>query len=165
LSKIELKLKANILDVGCGMGGVIKAFRDCDFVAVGTEISDYCLKHSPVKKYLQKVGVTSLPFEDNYFDLVICQDVLCYLDRKQIYQAVKELVGVTKQYLYIEVISKGSPNSKQSVNPDRLRKSKNLLTKQEWFKVFCSENLRPLSKVYSIEDNPDFNYMFLKQRK
>ncbi|MBU1085166.1 class I SAM-dependent methyltransferase [Patescibacteria group bacterium] len=162
LGLIKLKPEAKILDVGCGMGGVIKAFRELGFEAFGTEVSEYCLKKSPVKKFIQKIGVTSLPFEDNFFDLVICQDVLCYLNRKQVHQAVNELVGVTKDYLYIEVITKGSPNSRQSVNPDKLRKAENLLAKREWFKLLSLKGLKPLKKVYLTKDNPDFNYLFKK---
>lgn len=163
LSIVKLESEAKILDAGCGMGGVVMAFRDRGYKAIGTEISDYCIKNSPLKGCIQKIGVTSLPFEDNSFDLVVCQDVLYYLSHKQVFQAVNELVGVTRKYLYIEVISKGSPNSNQLINPDKLRKARNLMTKQSWLEIFIRQGLKPLCQVYSLEENPDFNYLFEKR--
>ncbi len=162
LNNLELKPTAKILDVGCGMGGTVMAFRKRGLNAIGTEISKYCLKNSPVKRHLHRAGVISLPFKNNQFDLVICQDVLCYLNPKQIFQAIKELSGITNHYLYLEVITKHSPNAKQSINPDKLRKSENLLTKKQWLKILTQENLQPIKKLFKDEENPDFNYLFKK---
>ncbi|MGB6838661.1 MAG: class I SAM-dependent methyltransferase, partial [Microgenomates group bacterium] len=72
------------LDVGCGMGGIILALRNLGFKARGTEVSAYCLEFSPVKKWIKKGNVCKIPYEDASFNVVLCIDVLCYLNKKEV---------------------------------------------------------------------------------
>lgn len=158
----QLQPGAKILDVGCGLGGVVSAFRKLGFQALGTEISPFCLKSSPVKKYLRSASATSLPFASNRFDLVICQDVLCYLSLPQLNRALKELSRVSSCFVYLEVIPKYSPNTSQRLNPDDLRNINNLFSKKTWLKLIRQSGLKPIQPLYSIKDNPDLNLLLIK---
>lgn len=160
----KLKQGTKTLDVGCGMGGLIMALRKRGFESFGTEVSDYCLNASPMKEYMVKTEVTKLPFEDDRFELVTCQDMLCYLNRRQLEGAVGEMTRVTSKYLFIEVIAKGSVNSKQSVNPDSLRKEENLLSETDWLKLLAKQQLKPVGRVFRRDENADFNYLWIKKR-
>jgi len=152
----------SFLDVGCGMGGTIVTLRKMGFNAWGTEVSEYCLEHSPVRKWIKNASATKLTFEEGSFDVVICMDVFCYLDRTQALQACRELIRVAKHYLYIESVCKGSPNSDQKLNPDVLRKDKELFTKLEMRRMFENNDALFVEALYKEEESPDFNAIFVK---
>lgn len=159
LKVIEPDQNWKFLDVGCGMGGTILALKKRGFDAQGTEVSGFCLRNSPSKKWMKRGEATNISYEDNSFDVVICMDVLCYLNRKQIEKASKELIRVAKNYLYIETVCKGSPNSSQKENPDRLRKDNDLLTQGELKKIFEDNGVVFVESLYKTKD---FNGVFIK---
>lgn len=150
------------LDVGCGMGGAIIALRNLGYSAWGTEVSPFCLKHSPVKKWMKLASVTDLPFKENDYDVVMCMDVICYLNQNDAIQACRELVRVTKNYLYIESVCKGSPNNSQSLNPDLLRKDKEILSGEAIRRMFENNDTLFVEELYSKKESPDFNGVFVK---
>lgn len=137
------------LDVGCGMGGIILGLRKLGFEAWGTEISPYCLKNSPAKKWIKSFPLTHLPFESHSFEVVICVDVFYYLTKKELKKVIKKLTRIAKNYLYIETICQDSPNAKQKYNPDPLRKQESVLEQKELKKLFADNKaffLKPLFK-------------------
>jgi len=150
------------LDVGCGMGGLILALRKLGFEAWGTEVSPFCLKFSPAKKWMQFGSICKLSYPDNSFDVVTCTDVLCYLNREKTMKAIKELIRIAKHYLYIESICKDSPNSNQQLNPDPLRKDNCLLTANEIKTMFEKNNTLFLEPLYTEKEPRDFNGVFVK---
>jgi len=159
---IEPDLGWCFLDVGCGMGGMVLAIRKLGFKAWGTEVSPFCLQSSPAKKWIRYGNACSLPYSDNSFDVVTCVDVLCYLNRKEVMQAAKELTRIAKHYLYIESICKDSPNSNQKLNPDPLRKDKYLLTASELRTLFEKSETLFLEVLYNKEELGDFSGVFVK---
>jgi ubiquinone/menaquinone biosynthesis C-methylase UbiE len=152
------------LDVGCGMGGFILALRKMGYKAFGTEISDFCLKNSPAKKWIIKGDILNLPFKNESFEVVTCFDVFEYLKRKEIERAFDELKRVTKIFLFLETIQKFSPNSYQKYNPDPLRK-KNLLSFGEFVNLAEKRNFVPLGRIFTIKEEIDFNCLFLKRNR
>lgn len=150
------------LDVGCGMGGTILALRELKYKAWGIETSSFCLERSPAKNWMKAGNVCKLSYKDNSFNVVICMDVLCYLNKQKAIQASKELVRVAKHYLYIESVCKGSPNSNQRLNPDLLRKDRDLLTKNELKRMFENNDTLFLKPLYTKKESPDFNGVFVK---
>lgn len=150
------------LDVGCGMGGTILALKKLGFEAWGTEVSKFCLEFSPAKKWIKMGNACEISYPDASFNVVICIDVLCYLNKREVMQASKELVRVAKHYLYIETICKGSPNSSQKKNLDLLRNKKNLLTANEIKKIFEDNDTLFLEPLYPKEELQDFNGVFIK---
>lgn len=66
-----------VLDVGCGMGRALSVLKTSGYVADGSEVSDYaadvCRKQG---HEVVKADVTSLPFQDGHYDVVMSMDVL-----------------------------------------------------------------------------------------
>jgi ubiquinone/menaquinone biosynthesis C-methylase UbiE len=150
------------LDVGCGMGGVILALRKMGYKAFGTEISEFCLKNSPAKKWMVFGDICKLPFQDNSFDVVLSLNTICYLTKKEAKKALKELARVSKRFLYIKTINKGSPESSKRKNPDPLRKNRSLLKKREIVRLLKKEGFKCLGPLFKSLEKIKFNRIFVK---
>ena len=104
----DLKQDVKILDIGCGKGYLL-----FDFLKIlpkaeifGIDISEYAIKNSKeeIKSNLIVGDAANLPYEDNYFDLVISINTLHCLEAPHLYKALKEMerVGKDKKYLCVE---------------------------------------------------------------
>lgn len=97
-----IKITANpktCLDVGCGLGYLVKWMRFFGIDAYGLDFSPYAreLAEHDVKRYIKVADVTDIPFDDNYFDLVISFNLLQHLERSKIKKAVRETIRVAKK--------------------------------------------------------------------
>lgn len=107
--KLRIKPGYRILDIGCGSGRhICAAYRFKDVIAIGADLNRSDL--GVARKRLQfheKLGesgggmwgltlanVSALPFEDNFFDLVICAEVLEHIEDDR--HAVSEIIRVLK---------------------------------------------------------------------
>ncbi len=104
----NIKPGDKILDVGCG-----KAFLLYDFTKVvpgveiyGLDISEYAIENAKeeVKDRLQVGSATSLPYPDDYFDLVISITTLHNLHNYDLDKALREIerVGKNNKYICVE---------------------------------------------------------------
>jgi ubiquinone/menaquinone biosynthesis C-methylase UbiE len=95
----ELPAGAHILDVGCGTGEYVRRANELGFTASGLEPADAmraaAISKNPGATIVSGVA-TELPFPDQSFDLVICIEVLRYLDRSDIRQALREIRRVLR---------------------------------------------------------------------
>lgn len=95
-----------ILDVGCGEGVTLNKIQEMkigkklegvdnfkDAIEIGT-------KTFP-KLSLKIADIYALPYKDNSFDIVLCNEVLEHLERPQ--DAIKELIRVSNKYLLLSV--------------------------------------------------------------
>ncbi len=84
-----------ILDVGCGVGQVVKALRDSGFNAQGVDVSE-----PNIRKATEHVGHcslydgTKLPFKDSTFESVGAFNVLEHVEEPEAF--IQELVRVLK---------------------------------------------------------------------
>ena len=104
----KLPQKAKILDIGCGKGYLL-----FDFLKVlpsaevhGIDISNYAIENSKkeIKDKLKVGNAAELPYEDNYFDLVISINTLHCLEAPSLFKSLKEMerVGNSLKYLCVE---------------------------------------------------------------
>ena len=99
-------LSGRSLDIGCGVGFVVEHLsgRSFDFNAFGVDISDNAIEQSKVRlknvpgsnQRLSVLKDQTLPFEDDFFSLVTCFDVLEHLDETDIEATLKEIDRVIR---------------------------------------------------------------------
>lgn len=113
-----LKPGMRVLDVGSGKGFLLHDFTEsCPGVEVaGIDVSPYAVEHTMenVKPCVQVADAAMLPFEDNYFDLVISINTLHNLYNFDLHNALKEIERVCRgsKYLCVE----GYRNEREKVN-------------------------------------------------
>ncbi len=96
----------SILDVGCGEGFTLERLRKEKIGESyeGLEYDDTAValaKKMNPKVIIKKGDIYKLPYKDNYFDLVVCTEVLEHLDNPR--KAYKELIRVSKKYILLSV--------------------------------------------------------------
>lgn len=105
----ELKPNQKVLDIGCGKGFLLydltQTVKDLD--VYGVDISKYAIDNSKeeIRKNLQVGNATSLPFKDNFFDLIISINTLHNLPCHHLEKALQEIKRVGKKNKYIVVES------------------------------------------------------------
>jgi SAM-dependent methyltransferase len=107
--KLDIKPGDRILDIGCGSGRhTAAAYRLKNVVAIGADINHAELIEAKERlKFHDRLGengggkwgltmadVCALPFEDHFFDLVICSEVLEHIAADE--NAAREMIRVLK---------------------------------------------------------------------
>lgn len=104
----------SVLDAGSGEGTVVRRFLDQNKKANGIELSKRAIDENCsdlVQEGIIKNGsLTKLPFEDDSFDLVFSSEVMEHLTAEEAELAVKELVRVSKRYLFLSISLRPSSN-------------------------------------------------------
>ena len=109
INHYNLPEKPKILDIGCGKGyllfDLLKVVPDAEIY--GIDISEYAISNcKPEVSSQLKVGnATNLPWEDDYFDLVISINTLHCLHNYDLEASLKEMERVSKKYKYLCVES------------------------------------------------------------
>ncbi len=104
-------------------------------------------KKSAVKKKIKKGSILKLPFKKNSFDAVLCFDVIYYVHPKETAQAIKNLVDVSKEYIFFSSLYRHSLEASQKHNPDPLRLP--VLSKKEYISLFRKSGAKLVSHFYS----------------
>lgn len=93
-----------VLDVGCGRGNGIAHLKQKQKDVYGVEIS-----HTAVNAAKQKGldviqgSITSIPYPENKFDLVVSTDVVEHLYEEDVIVALTELKRVSKKYIALKI--------------------------------------------------------------
>lgn len=146
---LENRPAAKILDVGCGFGDLIAELQDkYNFEVAGLEYSPYAIQKSlaSVKKKIKKGSILKPPFKKNSFDVVVCFDVIYYFTLKETKKAIKNLVDVSRAYIFFNSIYRHSRDTSQKHNPDPLRKT--VLSKKEYIDLFSQSGAKFIKKFY-----------------
>ena len=104
----QLTNDSKILDIGCAKGFMMHDLNKLvpDAEIKGVDISNYA-KLNAIEDMQENISVcnaNNLPFEDNYFDLVISINTLHCLENYDLEKSLKEMerVGKSKKYLCVE---------------------------------------------------------------
>jgi SAM-dependent methyltransferase len=103
----------NVLDVGCGEGrwrAELRRLRPrVDYL--GVEPSEYAVERFGARRNLIRGGFGELPDLDlgGPFDLVVCADVLHYVDDAELASGLPELAAAVGGAAYLEVLAAEDP--------------------------------------------------------
>ena len=105
----KLSDKVKILDIGCGKGYLLFDFLKIlpNAEIYGIDISKYAIENSKeeIKNNLIIGNSSDLPYDDNFFDLVISINTFHCLEAPNLYSSLKEIERVSKSNKYICVES------------------------------------------------------------
>lgn len=78
---IDLPKGSKVLDIGCGAGSVVEKLVKDGYDVYGVDIQKEAIKRARSKGIKAQVHDLNkkLPFEDNFFDAIICYDVIDFL--------------------------------------------------------------------------------------
>jgi len=137
----QLSANSKVLDVGCAKGFFLYDLSTVipNIEVKGVDISNYAIEHGK-KEVINKMQVacaTSLPFEDNSFDLVMSINTVHNLDRDNCALALQEIMRVSKGRAYITVDAYRNEEEKQRMLEWNLT-AKTIMHVDEW-KAFFDE--------------------------
>ena len=153
---------STFLDVGCGMGHLMRNLIKKGYVGNGIEASNDALK-----KYLKDfkpdnvllAGAENIPFANNSFDVVICLDVMEHLPKFDVEQAISELIRVSKDIILLTI---------NLDNPYEYHPS--MFTRWEWEKKFLvNKNIKQAYKIQNKIENeckkryPEYDFFIFKK--
>jgi len=95
--------KCNLLDAGCGTGGLIEKSRACLPEIVGMEPSEHAFTELKSRKVenLVRGDLLRCPFSENSFDIVTSHDVIGLFAGHDLTLAVNQLCGMVKPEGYL----------------------------------------------------------------
>ena len=104
----KLPAKPKILDIGCGKGyllhDITKVIPDAEIY--GIDISKYAIDNckEEVKPFIRYGSATDLPWDDNFFDLVLSINTMHNLYTYDLEKALMEMerVGKSNKYICVE---------------------------------------------------------------
>ncbi len=155
--KITLSKKSKILDIGCGFGNNFTIFKNFNSKLYGTEISKNSAKK--IKDVLKKRGINTdiregtnrnLPFDKNFFDLVLSLNVIQYeRNYENLISAIKEYRRVMKKNANIIIISV-APKHYSYLKGKKIKK--NIYYFNKWHHIknqifFYFENISSIKKI------------------
>lgn len=113
---LPTKNKVKILDIGCALGDFTKKVESLDpkNEIFGIDISENAIEWVSKQYSNMRFEVGSLPslsFEKDHFDIVLCLEVLYYLnqvDRVKSLENIKRILKLDGYFLFSAVLDKGS---------------------------------------------------------
>lgn len=140
LEYYAIKDGMKVLDIGCAKGFLLYEIKKANptLQVYGVDISKYAIANAKeeVKADLINASADNLPFEDNFFDLVISINTIDHLDMEGCAKALKEIERVKKKNSFITVNSWFTPTQKDNILAWNLV-SKTIMGAKEWESFFA----------------------------
>ncbi|HEC65027.1 MAG TPA: class I SAM-dependent methyltransferase [bacterium] len=96
-----------VLDVGCGLGSIVKLLRSEGIEAYGIDFADVLDEKFWKEKYFSVADANNLPFPNNKFDLVFSSDFFEHIPENEIDRVFSEMKRVGKTVVsYVAVEAK-----------------------------------------------------------
>lgn len=135
----NLNNESKILDVGCAKGFMLYDFYKLNpnLDLYGIDISKYAIDNSvpEIKHKLQVANAIKLPYEDNFFDLVISINTIHNLDKVECAIALKEISRVSKKNSFLTVDAFNNEDEKKRMYAWNLT-AKTIMSIKDWKKFF-----------------------------
>lgn len=135
----NLSSDSAILDIGCGKGYLLKEFKKAipSLNVWGIDISRYALEKAAIeiKDNLTLGNATSLPFENDCFDLVLSNMTLHNLELPDLKESIREMNRVSRQHKWIGVESYITEEQKWNLMRWQLT-CECFFTPREWESIF-----------------------------
>ena len=142
IKKYNLTSGDKILDVGCAKGFLmhdIKTISKKKIQVYGVDISKYAKEKAmkTVKKNIFTCNCKRLPFEDNFFDLVISINTIHNLNKLDCKKSLKEINRVSKKNAFIQVDAYENTKERK-IFLDWMLTAKTFMKPKEWINFFKS---------------------------
>lgn len=113
----------HVIEFGCGRAPYGFVFNYLDEVYEGVEISEYAVKNAFIP--IKQGDITDYPVKENYYDLVLCIDVLEHLTDEQLSKALNNIKDCGDRYIF-SIPFIGDPN----LTNDKTHKQ--FMSREDW---------------------------------
>jgi SAM-dependent methyltransferase len=137
----NLSTDSSVLDVGCAKGFMLHDMAALipGITVKGIDISEYSIENTieSMKHHVQVADAKALPFEDNYFDVVISINTVHNLEKDECGKALQEIERVSNEHSFITVDAYHNNEEKEAMLSWNLT-GKTIMHVDEW-KIFFDE--------------------------
>lgn len=151
------------LDLGCGKGFYVQAFRMIGVEAWGIDLSEYATSHChpDMKSYILCQDATDLSrFKDSYFDFIRSWDFLEHLTPEEIWKCLRECRRVGKRWMRhgITVFDKDYRSIAQAFPNEPQDPTHVSCYKPDWWK-------KMILSIFSEEEIKKFDFGMITKRR
>jgi len=156
IRKLNIREDDKLLDFGCAKGYLVKAFRFFDFECYGCDISEYAINNldAEVRKFCKQNSTEiMIPFQDLYFDWIVCKDVAEHFEEGELDRFLEQSRKKTKKMFV--VVPLGENN--KYIAPEYAQDITHKLAKNvDWWRKKFEDNLWVVESI-------DFGFKRLKE--
>lgn len=135
----NLTSNSSLLDVGCAKGFMLYDLTLLipNITVSGIDISEYAIENAveEIKPFVSVANATSLPYEDNSFDVVISINTVHNLEREECAKALQEIERVSRGKSFITVDAYRNEEEKRRMFDWNLT-AKTIMSVEEWEMFF-----------------------------
>jgi len=135
----NLTSNSSLLDVGCAKGFMLYDLTLLipNITVSGIDISEYAIDNAveEIKPFVSVANATSLPYEDNSFDVVISINTVHNLEREECAKALQEIERVSRGKSFITVDAYRNEEEKRRMFDWNLT-AKTIMSVEEWEMFF-----------------------------
>jgi ubiquinone/menaquinone biosynthesis C-methylase UbiE len=177
----ELRINSKILDIGCGSGYLLwKLYKEgCNYYGIDMSCASLDLAKEYVKADLKVADAHNLPFQDGYFDLIICTDVLEHFadDNRAVLEISRVLrkggtaffytpttSGILSKTPFVDLYHTSDENYMKDYRYYDLEKISNLMKNKNfniemigYHNIFIQELITQLLKLFSSKVKIEYN--------